>query len=67
MVPKEGEEVTLGDLVDFLKEKDIAAYKLPRKLVAFESLPRNAVGKVLKREITAAAGSRARQQPAAAD
>jgi len=51
VVPKEGEEVTLGELVDFLKEKDIAAYKLPRKLVSVQSLPRNAVGKVLKREI----------------
>jgi acyl-CoA synthetase (AMP-forming)/AMP-acid ligase II len=51
VVPKEGEEVKLGDLVGFLKEKDIAAYKLPRKLVSVQSLPRNAVGKVLKREI----------------
>jgi acyl-CoA synthetase (AMP-forming)/AMP-acid ligase II len=51
VVPKEGEEVTLGDLVDFLKGKDIAAYKLPKKLVVLEGLPRNAVGKVLKREI----------------
>jgi non-ribosomal peptide synthetase component E (peptide arylation enzyme) len=51
VVPKEGEEVTLGELVVFLKEKDIAAYKLPKKLVSLESLPRNAVGKVLKREI----------------
>jgi len=51
VVPKEGEEVTLGELVDFLKEKDIAAYKVPRKLVSLGSLPRNAVGKVLKREI----------------
>jgi acyl-CoA synthetase (AMP-forming)/AMP-acid ligase II len=50
-VPKEGEEVRLADLVGFLKEKDIAAYKLPRKLVSVQSLPRNAVGKVLKREI----------------
>jgi acyl-CoA synthetase (AMP-forming)/AMP-acid ligase II len=51
VVPKPDEEVILSDLVDFLKEKDVAAYKLPRKLVIFDSLPRNAVGKVLKREI----------------
>jgi len=51
VVPKEGEEITLGELVVFLKAKDIAAYKLPRKLVSVRSLPRNAVGKVLKREI----------------
>jgi acyl-CoA synthetase len=51
VVPKEGEEVTLGDLTAFLREKDIAAYKLPKRLVVVQSLPRNAVGKVLKREI----------------
>ncbi len=51
VVPKEGEEVKLSDVTAFLKEKDIAAYKLPRKLVCVQSLPRNAVGKVLKREI----------------
>jgi acyl-CoA synthetase (AMP-forming)/AMP-acid ligase II len=51
VVPKEGEEVKLSDLTAFLKQKDIAAYKLPRRLVCVQSLPRNAVGKVLKREI----------------
>ncbi len=51
VVPKEGEAVKLSDLTAFLKEKDIAAYKLPRKLVCVPGLPRNAVGKVLKREI----------------
>jgi len=51
VVPKAGEEVKLSDLTSFLKQKDIAAYKLPRKLVCVEGLPRNAVGKVLKREI----------------
>jgi len=51
VVPKEGEEVKLSDLSAFLKDKDIAAYKLPRKLICVPSLPRNAVGKVLKHEI----------------
>jgi acyl-CoA synthetase (AMP-forming)/AMP-acid ligase II len=60
VVPKEGEEVKLGDVVDFLKEKDIAAYKLPRKVVLVESLPRNAVGKVLKREIRQQLGAASR-------
>jgi non-ribosomal peptide synthetase component E (peptide arylation enzyme) len=43
--------VTLADIKTFLREKDVAAYKIPRKLVVFDSLPRNALGKVLKREI----------------
>lgn len=51
VVPKADHSVTLSDIKAFLKEKDVAAYKVPRKLVVFESLPRNALGKVLKREI----------------
>jgi acyl-CoA synthetase (AMP-forming)/AMP-acid ligase II len=51
IVPKPGQRVTLADIKAFLAEKDVAAYKVPRKLVVFESLPRNALGKVVKREI----------------
>jgi non-ribosomal peptide synthetase component E (peptide arylation enzyme) len=51
VVPKPGQEVTLEGIVAALKEKDIAVYKLPEKLVTMEALPRNAVGKVLKRSI----------------
>jgi acyl-CoA synthetase (AMP-forming)/AMP-acid ligase II len=54
VVPKpDAGEVSLGEVVGFLKDKEVAAYKLPKKLVVFEGLPRNAVGKVLKREISA--------------
>ena len=51
VVPRESSEITLSDLIAFLRQKDIAAYKLPKRLVVVPSLPRNAVGKVLKREI----------------
>jgi acyl-CoA synthetase (AMP-forming)/AMP-acid ligase II len=51
VVPREGAELKLSDLTEFLRQKDVAAYKLPRRLVVVESLPHNAVGKVLKREI----------------
>ncbi|MBL8155340.1 MAG: long-chain fatty acid--CoA ligase, partial [Anaerolineae bacterium] len=51
VVAKPGEEPTLSEVVDFLKGKDIAAYKLPKKLVRVEALPRNPVGKVLKRAL----------------
>jgi non-ribosomal peptide synthetase component E (peptide arylation enzyme) len=51
VVPRAGEEVKLADIKAFLRDKDVAAYKIPRKLVVFDSLPRNALGKILKREI----------------
>ncbi len=49
VVPKPDMQPTLSELVDFLKIKDIAAYKMPKKLVIVTALPRNPVGKVLKR------------------
>jgi len=51
VVPKAGESVTLPEIKTFLRKKDIASYKIPRRLVVFDSLPRNALGKVIKREI----------------
>jgi acyl-CoA synthetase (AMP-forming)/AMP-acid ligase II len=51
VVPKAGETITLSEISDFLKTKDIAAYKLPKKLVLTDALPRNPVGKILKRAL----------------
>lgn len=48
-VAKPEQTMTLSEIVDFLKTKDIAPYKLPKKLVKMEALPRNPVGKILKR------------------
>jgi non-ribosomal peptide synthetase component E (peptide arylation enzyme) len=42
---------TLHDVVEHLKAKEIAAYKLPKRLWMVPALPRNPVGKVLKREL----------------
>ena len=44
--------VDMAELVDFLRhEKEVAAFKLPEKLLIQDLLPRNPVGKVLKREL----------------
>lgn len=52
---KNGEVLTLEELLDFLRESNIATYKLPESLVVVDELPRNPVGKVLKRELRDAA------------
>ncbi|MBO9647429.1 MAG: acyl--CoA ligase [Variovorax sp.] len=52
VVPQPGQEVTLDELVSFLRHgEQVAAFKWPEKLVVVEQLPRNPVGKVLKREL----------------
>ncbi|MDH2427954.1 class I adenylate-forming enzyme family protein [Sphaerisporangium sp. TRM90804] len=51
VVVTRGEEVGLESLVAFLREQGVASYKLPERLELVESLPRNAVGKILKRDL----------------
>lgn len=46
-----GAELTLEQLVAFLRESQIASFKLPERLREVDMLPRNPVGKVLKREL----------------
>ena len=55
VAPAEGAIIEDTALLDFLKDK-LAAYKMPRKVMQMEALPRNATGKILKtklREIAA--------------
>jgi acyl-CoA synthetase len=56
--------VTLADLVGFLRERRVASFKLPERLVLVGELPRNPSGKVLKRELRARFAT---AQPPAAD
>jgi acyl-CoA synthetase (AMP-forming)/AMP-acid ligase II len=51
VVPKEGQSISLEEIVSYLKEKRIATYKLPERLVLLKALPRNPVGKILKFEL----------------
>jgi acyl-CoA synthetase (AMP-forming)/AMP-acid ligase II len=50
IVVKPGASVTAEELAAFCKER-LASYKVPRHWRFAESLPRNATGKVLKREV----------------
>ncbi|MCB0035218.1 MAG: acyl--CoA ligase [Anaerolineales bacterium] len=51
VAPKPDQEVTLEEIVAFLREKKIASYKLPERLEIVSALPRNPVGKILKRDL----------------
>jgi len=50
-VPKQGESLSLEDIIEFLKSRKIAVFKLPERLVIVDQLPRNPVGKVLRRRL----------------
>lgn len=48
---KPGTSLTLADLADFLRGRHVAPYKIPERLEVVDALPRNPVGKVLKRAL----------------
>jgi acyl-CoA synthetase (AMP-forming)/AMP-acid ligase II len=54
VVPAPEAEITLPALVRWLRDdRHVAVYKLPERLLLLDALPRNPVGKVLKRELRA--------------
>ncbi|MEA2335295.1 MAG: hypothetical protein QOG40_1785 [Solirubrobacteraceae bacterium] len=53
VVPREGAQLS-EDAVQAYVKANLARYKVPREVVFLDELPRNATGKVLKRELQAA-------------
>lgn len=52
VVPQPGQSLVLEELVSYLREdKAVAAFKLPERLLVLQELPRNPLGKVLKRQL----------------
>jgi long-chain acyl-CoA synthetase len=64
VAPKPGEEIDVGELQAFVKER-VAAYKYPRKIEVIKELPKGPTGKIMKREIKLGAGEGA-EEPAKA-
>ena len=50
VVPRGGAQLSEDTVKDYVKE-NLARYKVPRDVVFLDELPRNATGKVLKREL----------------
>ena len=58
IVAAEGQSVTLDSMAAYLRDdKRVAVYKLPEYLLLLPALPRNPVGKVLKRDLRVQAAS----------
>lgn len=55
VVAKSGEEVTLDDVTQYLKDAGVAVFKLPESLFETGPLPRNALNKILRHEVRARA------------
>ncbi|HSS10682.1 MAG TPA: AMP-dependent synthetase, partial [Acidimicrobiales bacterium] len=50
VVPQHGQSVDAGQLIDFARQH-LAKFKCPRRVRLVQSLPRNALGKVLRHEL----------------
>jgi len=50
IVPKAGETIDKDEIFEFCKER-LAVYKVPRVVEFMNSLPKSAVGKILRREL----------------
>ncbi|MFV3074389.1 class I adenylate-forming enzyme family protein [Niveispirillum fermenti] len=53
LVPRDGAEPTLADVLDWLKRADVAVFKRPERLVLLPVLPRNAMNKVQRDQLRA--------------
>jgi fatty-acyl-CoA synthase len=53
VVPRDGQPVDPDQLVAFCRER-LAGYKTPRYVAVADGLPKNASGKILKRELRTA-------------
>ncbi|MEP3890305.1 MAG: class I adenylate-forming enzyme family protein [Hellea sp.] len=51
VVPYEGQSVTLEDIKNYLDEKKVAKFKWPERLHIMEALPRNAMNKVVRKQL----------------
>lgn len=51
VVPASEAAVSLGELVEHLRSRQVASFKLPERLELVEAIPRNPVGKILRREL----------------
>ncbi|MBS3809687.1 MAG: AMP-binding protein [Desulfobacterales bacterium] len=50
VVPAQGQELTEEGVVEFCKEK-LAGYKVPKKVIILDELPRNPSGKIIKKQL----------------
>ncbi len=51
VVPVDSNEVTLESIIALLTEKGVARYKHPERVEVIDQIPRNPVGKILKKEL----------------
>jgi 2,3-dihydroxybenzoate-AMP ligase len=65
VVPLPGQTLTFAELTAFLRQRQIASFKLPERLELFGELPVSPVGKILKRQLRETVALKLAQERAA--
>jgi 2,3-dihydroxybenzoate-AMP ligase len=51
VIPKAGQSLDFAELIAFLRQQNIASFKLPERLELVSEFPVSPVGKILKRQL----------------
>ncbi len=51
VLPKSGEKITFEELIEFLKQQNIAKFKLPERVEVVDEFPLSPAGKILRRTL----------------
>lgn len=55
LVPKKGSDFSIRAFRDFLRDAGVADYRMPQRVTVVNAIPRDAEGRVLRRQVAAAA------------
>ncbi|MBK5104303.1 MAG: AMP-binding protein, partial [Burkholderiales bacterium] len=64
VIAKDGQNLEFGELVAFLKQQNIASFKLPERLELVSEFPVSPVGKILKRQLREAIAEKLEREQA---
>ncbi|MDD5222940.1 MAG: AMP-binding protein [bacterium] len=67
VVPREGQNITLQEIEDFLNEQKVMKYKIPERLEIVKELPLTPTGKVLKRKLEKELAEKIKKETAKSD
>ena len=65
VIPKSGRSLTLAELIEFLKDKEIAKFKLPERLEILPDFPVSTFGKVSKKALVEMVAAKLERERAA--
>ena len=64
VITKEGQSLEFAELIAFLRQQNIASFKLPERLELVSEFPVSPVGKILKRQLREAIAQKVQREQA---